>query len=149
MRDDAFFKCIGILVLFNLAISMEILTIGIIFEDLNNSIVISVLVLLASLLFSGLFINTKDITNMAFKYLKNFSVFYYAYEALLINEVKTLMLRERKYGLNIEVPGAIILSTFGFQVQNLVFDIKTLALFNAIFLVLGYLALKLIVVEQK
>lgn len=149
MRDNAFFKCILILILFNLAISLEILTIGIVFEDLNNSIVLSVLVLLASLLFSGLFINTKDITNVAFKYLKNLSVFYYAYESLLINEVKTLMLKEKKYGLNIEVPGATILSTFGFQVQNLFWDIKTLILFNGIFLVLGYLALKLIVVEQK
>ena len=79
MKDNAFFKCIGILILFNLGISLEILTIGIIFEDLNNSIILSVLVLLGSLLFSGLFINTKNITNVAFKYLKNFSVFYYAY----------------------------------------------------------------------
>ncbi|CAI4299310.1 CDN_1a_G0005690.mRNA.1.CDS.1 [Saccharomyces cerevisiae] len=149
MKDNAFFKCIGILILFNLGISLEILTIGIIFEDLNNSIILSVLVLLGSLLFSGLFINTKNITNVAFKYLKNFSVFYYAYESLLINEVKTLMLKERKYGLNIEVPGATILSTFGFVVQNLVFDIKILALFNVVFLIMGYLALKWIVVEQK
>lgn len=59
------------------------------------------------------------------------------------------MLKERKYGLNIEVPGATILSTFGFVVQNLVFDIKILALFNVVFLIMGYLALKWIVVEQK
>lgn len=149
MDDSAFFKFLGILILFNMAISIEILTIGIIFEDLNNSIILSVLILLGSLLFSGLFINTKDITNIAFKYLKNFSVFYYAYESLIINEVKTLILKEKKYGLNIEIPGATILSTFGFIVQNLFFDIKMLLLFNIIFLVLGYLALKLIVVEQK
>lgn len=149
MANHAFFKFIGVLILFNLSISLEILAIGIVFEDLNNSIIFSVLVLLGSLLFSGLFINTKDITNVAFKYLKNLSVFYYAYESLLINEVKTLMLRETKYGLKIEVPGATILSTFGFVVQNLMFDIKVLGLFNIIFLFVGYFALKLIVVEQK
>ncbi|CCK73485.1 putative ATP-dependent permease ADP1 NDAI_0G05020 [Naumovozyma dairenensis CBS 421] len=149
MRDHGFFKFIGILILFNLSISLEILTIGIIFEDLNNGIILSVLILLGSLLFSGLFINTKDITNVAFKYLKNLSVIYYAYESLLINEVKTLMLKEKKYGLNIEVPGATILSTFGFMVQNLVFDVKILVMFNMIFLVVGYLALKWIVIEQK
>lgn len=149
MANQAFFKFIGVLILFNLSISLEVLTIGIFFEDLNNSIIFSVLVLLGSLLFSGLFINTKDITNVAFKYLKNLSLFYYAYESLLINEVKTLMLRETKYGLKIEVPGATILSTFGFIVKNFIFDLKVLALFNVVFLILGYLALKFIVVEQK
>lgn len=149
MNQNAFFKFVGILILFNLAISLEILTIGILFKDLNNSIIVSVLIILGSLLFSGLFINTKDISNVAFKYLKNFSVFYYAYESLIINEVKTLILREKKYGLNIEVPGATILSTFGFLVQNLLFDIKILVVFNIVFLVLGYFALKWIVVEQR
>ncbi|EDO19159.1 hypothetical protein Kpol_1050p16 [Vanderwaltozyma polyspora DSM 70294] len=149
LRESGFLKFIIILILFNFGISLEILTIGITFKDLNNSIILSVLVLLGSLLFSGLFINTQDITNVAFKYLKNISIFYYAYEALLINEVKTLILREKKYGLNIEVPGATILSTFGFKVQNLFFDIKILALFNVVFLILGYLSLKHLVVEQK
>ena len=149
MANNGFGRFILILVLFNLAVSLEILTVGIIFEDLNNSIIVSVLIILASLLFSGLFINTKDIENYFFKYLKNLSVFYYAYESLIINEVKSLMLREKKYGLNIEIPGATILSTFGFIVQNFVFDIEILVLFNVLFLVLGYLALQLIVVEQK
>lgn len=149
MEENAFFKFVAILILFNLGISLEILTVGIIFEDLNNSIVISVLILLASLLFSGLFINTRDITNVAFKYLKNLSIFYYAYESLIINEVKSLILKEKKYGLNIEIPGATILSTFGFIVQNFVFDIKMLMVFIFVFLSLGYLALKVIVVEQK
>lgn len=149
MSNGAFFKFVAILVLFNVGISLEILTVGILVEDLNNSIVISVLILLASLLFSGLFINTKDISNVAFKYLKNLSIFYYAYESLIINEVKSLVLKERKYGLNIEVPGATILSTFGFIVQNFLLDVKLLVAFNVLFLVLGYLGLELIVVEQK
>ncbi|CCH60931.1 hypothetical protein TBLA_0D04350 [Henningerozyma blattae CBS 6284] len=149
MRSHAFFKCILILISFNTAIALQILTIGIVVKDLNSSIILSVLVLLGSLLFSGLFINTQEITNFALKYFKNISIFYYAYESLLINEVKTLILKEKKYGLNIEVPGATILSTFGFIVQNLYFDIKILSLFNVIFLILGYLGLKFIVVEQK
>ncbi|SCU90923.1 LAME_0E10528g1_1 [Lachancea meyersii CBS 8951] len=149
MTDAAFFKFVGIMILFNVGIALEILTVGIFVEDLNNSIVVSVLILLASLLFSGLFINTKDISNMAFKYLKNFSIFYYAYESLIINEVKTLILKETKYGLNIEVPGATILSTFGFLVQNFLFDVKLLIVFNILFLILGYIGLELIVVEQK
>ena len=148
MGDSAFVKCALILVLFNLCVSLEILAIGILVESLNNSIIMSVLVLLASILFSGLFINTQELTNIVFRYLKNLSVFYYAYESLLINEVKTLMLKERKFGLSIEVPGATILSTFGFQVQNLWFDVRVLVLFNCVFLLVGYLGLKWVVVER-
>lgn len=149
MTHGGLFKCIFILILFNLGVSLEILTVGILFRDLNNSIIISVLVLLESLLFSGLFINTKHITNSLFKYMKNFSIFYYAYESLIINEVNTLILKEEKYGLNIEVPGATILSTFGFLVQNFSFDIQMLMVFNLVFFTLGYLVLRTIVIEVK
>lgn len=149
MTNNAFFKCIVILVLFNIGISLEILSIGIIFKDLNNSIIISVLIILGSLLFSGLFINTDTISNIGFKYIKNISIFYYSYEALLINEVKTLMLKEKKYGLNIEVPGASILSTFGFKVQNLFLDMKVLVAFNIVFIFVGYIALNVLVKEKR
>ncbi|CAL9730569.1 hypothetical protein MOUN0_J08856 [Monosporozyma unispora] len=149
METSMIWKSILILILFNCGISMEIMTVGIIFHDLNNSIIVSVVILLFSILFSGLFINTKDITNYSIKYCKNVSIFYYAYETLLINEVKTLILKERKYGLNIEIPGATILSTFGFQIQNFGFDIKMLILFNVVFIFVGYLALRLIVIERR
>ena len=148
-QENSLIKCLIIIIFFNIGISLEILTLGIIFQNLNNSIIASVLVLLASILFSGLFINTQEITNIVFKNLKNVSIFYYAYESLLINEVRTLMLKERKFGLNIEVPGATILSTFGFQVTNLIYDIKILLLFNFVFLVVGYLCLKIIVIERR
>ena len=149
METNMIWRCIVILILFNCGISMEIMTVGIVFHDLNNSIIVSVVILLFSILFSGLFINTKDITNYSIKYCKNVSIFYYAYETLLINEVKSLILKERKYGLDIEIPGATILSTFGFQIQNFGFDIKMLRLFNALFILLGYLALRLIVIEKR
>ncbi|CCE66069.1 hypothetical protein TPHA_0O01000 [Tetrapisispora phaffii CBS 4417] len=144
-----FLKFIVILILFNLGISLEILTAGIVFKDLNNSIIISVLILLGSILFSGLFINTDEIPYAAFKYFKSLSIFYYAYEALLVNEVKTLVLKEKKFGLDIEVPGATILSTFGFKVRNLALDINGLIAFNIVFLIVGYIALKYIVVEKR
>ncbi|CAL9735545.1 hypothetical protein MOSE0_H08548 [Monosporozyma servazzii] len=149
MESSMIWESILILILFNCGISMEIMTVGILFHDLNNSIIVSVVILLFSILFSGLFINTKDITNYSIKYCKNVSIFYYAYETLLINEVKSLILKEKKYGLNIEIPGATILSTFGFQIKNFGYDIKMLLLFNVVFIVIGYLALRLIVIERR
>lgn len=144
-----FFKCIEILIMFNLAIAFLIQSIGFFFQELSNSIIFSVLVLLWSILFSGLFINTQEITNIFFKYMKNGSIFYYAYESLIINEVKDLMLKEKKYGLNIEIPGATILSTFGFHVQHLTLDISILIAFMVFFFFFGYVILKWRVVENR
>nr|QFR37210.1 ABC transporter [Cyberlindnera americana] len=145
-EENAFIKCITILILFNLAVAVEILIIGIVIKDSGNATLIGVLTLLFSLLFSGLFINRDS---LKFGYLQYFSMFHYAYEALAVNEVKTLTLREKKYGLSIEIPGATILSTFGFNVADLYPDMIGLGAWFIGFTVLGYLALHYFVVEKR
>lgn len=144
-----FFKFLTILILFNFAISFEILTVGIFFQDLNAAIMFTVLLLLWSVLFSGLFINTAQITNDLFKYMKNGSLFFYSYEALIINEVKDLTLKDEKLGLTIEVPGATILSTVGFNALNLNRDIGLLVAYIIFFMCLGYILLHYRVIERK
>ncbi|CCH41388.1 putative ATP-dependent permease [Wickerhamomyces ciferrii] len=146
LENNGFIKCLLILVLFNLTVSVEILIIGILVKDSSNATMIGVLTLLFSLLFSGLFIN-KD--SLKFGFLQYLSMFHYGYEALAVNEVKSLILREKKYGLSIEIPGATILSTFGFDVGGLFKDVIFLALWNIFFLILGYLSLYFYVVEQR
>ncbi|GMM29549.1 putative ATP-dependent permease [Martiniozyma asiatica (nom. inval.)] len=122
MAEYKFWISIAVLVLFNLATSMEVMMLGIIFKDAGSATMISVLVLLFSLLFSGLFINKESIP-IGLKWIEKISIFHYAYEALAVNEVNGLVLKEKKYGLNIEVPGAVILSTFGFDVSAIYWDI--------------------------
>ncbi len=146
LENNGFIKCLLILVLFNLTVSIEILIIGILVKDSSNATMIGVLTLLFSLLFSGLFINRDS---LKFGFLQYLSMFHYGYEALAVNEVKTLILREKKYGLSIEIPGATILSTFGFNVGGLVKDVISLGLWNLLFLVLGYVSLYFYVVEQR
>lgn len=146
LEDNGFIKCLIILVLFNLTVSIEILIIGILVKDSSNATMIGVLTLLFSLLFSGLFINRDSLKFGFFQYL---SMFHYGYEALTVNEVKSLILREKKYGLSIEIPGATILSTFGFDVGGLIKDIIFLGLWNLLFLILGYISLYFYVVEQR
>ena len=63
------------------------------------------------------------------QWLQKLSIFHYAYEALLVNEVTYLTLTEKKYGLSIDVPGATILSTFGFDAQALWSDVLGLAIY--------------------
>lgn len=148
MTGYKFWISIGILILFNLAASLEVLVIGILVKDSGSATMISVLVLLMSLLFSGLFINKETIPS-GLIWIENLSVFHYAYESLAVNEVNGLILKEKKYGLNIEVPGAVILSTFGFDVGAIGWDISLLAILFTIFTIAGGAILSAFVYETR
>lgn len=148
MEHNAFLKAILVLVLFNVSVALEMLIVGILVKEPGTSTMVGVLLLLMSLLFAGLFINSEDL-NMQIKWLEWISVFHYAYESLSINEVKNLILREKKYGLSIEVPGAVILSTFGFDVGAFWKDISFLGGLSAVFLGLGYIFLFYFTVEKR
>lgn len=57
-----------------------------------------------SLLFAGLLIN-RDSTAKAITWLHSLSFFHAAYEALAVNELRYLQLKEIKVGLTLCVPG--------------------------------------------
>ena len=66
-----------------------------------------------------------------------------------MNEVRYLSLVDKKYGLDIEVPGSAILSSFGFNVLALWSDAVGLAVYCTVFLVLGYAAMHFLLVERR
>ncbi|OAL56824.1 hypothetical protein IQ07DRAFT_582119 [Pyrenochaeta sp. DS3sAY3a] len=136
------------LVLFNLAAAAIFLFIGIVFRNSGVANLIGVLVMLFSLLFSGFFLNKESIPPIAL-WLQSLSIFHYAFEGLIVNEVKYLSLIDHKYGLDIEVPGSAILSSFGFNVQALWTDVVGLAVFGGAFVILAYLAMHLLLVEKR
>lgn len=148
MQGYKFWVAIAILILFNLAAAMEVLVIGIMVKDSGSATMLSVLVLLFSLLFAGLFIN-KETIPLGLSWIEKLSVFHYAYEALAVNEVNGLILREKKFGLNIEVPGAVILSTFGFDAGAIGWDIVCLGIMIGSSALLGGLLLSVYVYEIR
>jgi len=77
------------------------------------------------------------------------SIFHYGFEALIVNEAAYLTLIDHKYGLDIEVPGASILSAFGFD--NLAFwtDVIGLAVFSGAFIIIAYGAMHFLLVEKR
>ncbi|KAF1841524.1 uncharacterized protein K460DRAFT_408984 [Cucurbitaria berberidis CBS 394.84] len=143
-----FLKFTLFLVLFNLAAAAIFLFIGIVFRNSGVANLIGVLVMLFSLLFSGFFLNQESIPAVA-KWLQSLSIFHYAFEGLIVNEVKYLSLIDHKYGLDIEVPGSAILSSFGFNTQALWKDCIGLAVFGGSFVLLAYLAMHLLLVEKR
>lgn len=72
------------------------------------------------------------------QWIQKLSIFHYAYEALLVNEVTYLTLTEKKFGLSIDVPGATILSTFGFNAQALWTDVLGLGIYFGKFALLEW-----------
>ncbi|KAI1000184.1 ABC transporter G family member [Podosphaera aphanis] len=143
-----FFKFLLILVLFNLAAAGVCLVIGIIFKENGVASLIGSLVMLFSLLFAGLLLNHDAIPSSAL-WLQSLSIFHYAFEALIVNEVTYLTLVDKKYGLDITVPGAVILSSFGFDTQALWPDVFKLGVFAAFFVVLAYVAMHVFLVERR
>lgn len=77
------------------------------------------------------------------------SIFHYGYEALIVNEVAKLRLKDHRYGLDIEVPGASILSAFGFDNLALWKDVISLGIFGAVFIVIAYGAMHFLLVEKR
>lgn len=160
-----FLKFILFLVLFNLSAAAIFLFIGTVFRNSGVANLVGVLVMLFSLLFSGFFLNKESIPPLA-KWLQTvsprikttqdvlltrvqLSIFHYAFEGLIVNEVKYLSLVDHKYGIDIEVPGSAILSSFGFDVMALWKDCIGLGVFAGAFVVLAYLAMHVLLVEKR
>jgi ABC-type multidrug transport system ATPase subunit len=143
-----FLKFVLFLVLFNLAAAGIFLFIGVVFRNNGVANLLGVLVMLFSLLFSGFLLNQESIPPTA-KWLQSLSIFHYAFEGLIVNEVRYLSLIDHKYGLDIEVPGSAILSSFGFNVLALWQDCIGLAIFGGAFIILAYVAMHLLLVEKR
>jgi ABC-type multidrug transport system permease subunit len=149
VADSAhFFNFILVLVLFNMAAAAVCLFIGIVCKDGGVANLIGSLVMLFSLLFAGFLLN-HDATPKGALWLQTLSIFHYGFESLIVNEVLHLTLVDSKYGLDITVPGAAILSSFGFNNNAMWPDIRNLGIFAAVFIVLSYAAMHILLVERR
>lgn len=145
---DHFFKFLLVLVLFNMAAATICLFIGIVCKDGGVANLIGSLVMLFSLLFAGFLLNHDAIPKSAL-WLQSLSIFHYGFESLIVNEVLQLTLVDKQYGLDITVPGAAILSSFGFNNNALWSDVRNLGIVAAVFVVLAYAAMHVLLVERR
>ncbi|KAK3842498.1 MAG: hypothetical protein J3R72DRAFT_368062 [Linnemannia gamsii] len=143
-----FGKFFLVLVLFNLTAAGVCLMIGVIFEEVGVANLMSSLVMLFSMLFGGLLLNKESIpANLS--WLQKLSFFNYAFEALLVNEITFLQLIQKEYGLEIDVPGAIILSTFGFNSGAYWKDVQSLGIMGLCFFLVAFIWLQFRVNERR
>ncbi|KAI8984711.1 P-loop containing nucleoside triphosphate hydrolase protein [Mycotypha africana] len=143
-----FFKFLLVLVLFNLTAAALCLAIGVVVKNLSIANLLACMAILFSMLFAGLLLN-KDTMPAYFSWLKYLSFFNYALEAMLVNELLYLQLIEERFGLKIDVPGATILSTFGFNAKNYWPDVIRLSGMFGIFILIAYIGLVFFVKERR
>ncbi|KAF5374447.1 hypothetical protein D9615_009108 [Tricholomella constricta] len=124
-----FWKFMLTLVLFNLTTASVVLLLSIAFASISLASLVGTLVMLFNLLFTGLLIN-RDSVIPAMQWLHTISFFHAAFEALAVNELRYLQLKEIKYGVELDLPAATILSVFGLRAQSFWWpNISLLAIF--------------------
>ncbi|KAM6490145.1 hypothetical protein JOM56_014337 [Amanita muscaria] len=145
----SFWKFMMTLVLFNLTTASVVLWLSIAFESTSLASLVGTLLMLYNLLFTGLLIN-RDTVIKPLQWLHTVSFFHAAFEALAVNELRYLQLKEVKYGVELDVPAATILSTFGLHAQAFWWpDISLLGIFFVLFTIGSYITLHFYVREKR
>ncbi|KDQ52639.1 hypothetical protein JAAARDRAFT_39890 [Jaapia argillacea MUCL 33604] len=145
----AFWKFLLTLVLFNLTTASVILLLSIACESTSVASLIGTLVMLFNLLFTGLLINRESVP-ASMQWLHTVSFFHAAFEALAVNELRYLQLKQMKYGVELDVPAATILSIFGLRAQSFWWpNISLLGVFFVLFTTASYFVLHFYVREKR
>ncbi|KAA1476213.1 hypothetical protein DENSPDRAFT_843114 [Dentipellis sp. KUC8613] len=145
----AFWKFLLTLVLFNLTTASVVLLISIAVESTSVASLIGTMVMLFNLLFTGLLINRSKVAPWL-QWLHTISFFHAAFEALAVNELRYLTLKEVQYGVELDVPAATILSIFGLRAQSFWWpNIALLGIFFVSFTVLSFFVLHFFVRERR
>ncbi|KAL0953121.1 hypothetical protein HGRIS_004390 [Hohenbuehelia grisea] len=145
----AFWKFMLTLVLFNLTTASVVLWLSIAFASISVASLTGTLVMLYNLLFTGLLINRETVSPFL-QWLHTVSFFHAAFEALAVNELRYLTLKEHKYGVDLDVPAATILSTFGLRAQTFWWpNISLLGIFFVTFTTASFITLHFFVKEKR
>ncbi|CAK5268223.1 unnamed protein product [Mycena citricolor] len=145
----SFWKFMLILVLFNLTTAMVVLFLSIAIANTSVAGLVGTLVMLFNLMFTGLLINRESVP-IALRWLHTLSFFHAAFEALAVNELRYLHLTETKYGVELDVPAALILSTFGLHAQSFWWpNTALLGIFFGVLITASYLTLQFFVKEKR
>ncbi|EJD51118.1 hypothetical protein AURDEDRAFT_159530 [Auricularia subglabra TFB-10046 SS5] len=148
-ETSVFLKFLLILVLFNLTAASVVLVLSITFTNTGVASLVGTLVILFNLLFGGLLINWALVPHWL-RWLFTLSFFHAAYEALAVNELRYLTLKDQGRGpISIpDIPAAVVLTKFGLRANAFWWDASILAVMFAAFTLLAFLYLHYFVKEH-
>jgi len=126
--------------LFNLAAGALSMVLTICSPSAGVAGLVTIVVLLVSLLFGG-FLANIDTIPVWLGWLRFLSIFYYAYEILIVNEIDGLNVNFDAASLDVDVKGDLFLDVFNFDADNLPRDIAALFAMYVGLLLLAYVLL--------
>ncbi|KAG1683927.1 hypothetical protein DVH05_012502 [Phytophthora capsici] len=131
------------LVLFNVAAGAVCLLVGVLSRRVGPANLGATVALLVMLLFGGFLLNSQTMPTSV-GWLKHLSIFSYAFEILMTNELKGLILKFDAPGYPaVPVYGEVYLKTLGMDYANRYYDVTALALIAVSLQVLAFLFLSL------
>ncbi|TDH71903.1 hypothetical protein CCR75_000983 [Bremia lactucae] len=140
---DRFLLFLLTIVLFNVAAGAICLLVGVVSSRVGPANLGATVVLLVMLLFGGFLLNSQSIPT-AVGWLKHLSIFSYAFEILMTNELKGLILKFDAPGYPaIPIYGEVYLKTLGMDFANRYYDVAALSLIAVSLQVLAFLFLSL------
>ncbi|KAI8586885.1 hypothetical protein BDZ88DRAFT_267648 [Geranomyces variabilis] len=112
--EDHFVRFLGVLCLFAANAGLLCMAVGTAVRDVGTANLVGSLVLLFQMLFSGFLLNQDQIP-AALRWIQYLSLFRFAYEALVVNDIAGLTITDDVAGVGLTVPASIVLDKFGFD----------------------------------
>ncbi|TMW62306.1 hypothetical protein Poli38472_009799 [Pythium oligandrum] len=138
-----FLYFLATLVLFNVAAGSISILVGVICRRVGTANLSATVVFLVMLLFGGFLLNSQTMPKSV-GWIKHFSIFSYAFEILMTNELKGLLLKFDAPGYpSVPVYGDVFLKTLGMDYANRYYDLVALATIAFSLQVLSFLFLSL------
>jgi ATP-binding cassette subfamily G (WHITE) protein 2 len=142
-KPSCFFMFMLTLVLFNVAAGAICVLVGVLSRRVGPANLAATVVFLIMLLFGGFLLNSQTMPAYV-GWVKHFSIFSYAFEILMTNELKGLLLKFDAPGYPpVPVYGDVFLKTLGMDYANRYYDLTALALIAGGLNVLAFLFLAL------
>ncbi|KAJ3241698.1 hypothetical protein HDU81_011022 [Chytriomyces hyalinus] len=114
---DHFPKFIVLLLLFAAIMGFTCLALAIAITDVGTATLVGAIVILFKMLFAGLIIS-QDSIPAALRWIQYISFFRYPYEGMAVNDMGLLQIKDTFDGAEVNVPAALILLKFGFNIDN-------------------------------
>ncbi|POM76313.1 ABC Superfamily [Phytophthora palmivora] len=140
---DRFLLFLLTLVLFNVAAGSICLLVGVLSKRVGSANLAATSVLLIMLLFGGFLLNSETMPGSV-SWLKHLSIFGYAFEILMTNELEGIVLSFNAPGYPaVPVYGEVYLQTLGMDYTDRYYDVAALALIAIVLQLVAFLFLSL------
>ncbi|KAJ3066124.1 hypothetical protein HDU98_010549 [Podochytrium sp. JEL0797] len=119
---DHYPKFLVLLLLFSAIMGLMCISLGVAISDVGTATLVGAILILFKMLFAGLIIS-QDSIPPALRWIQYCSFFRYPYEGMAVNDLGLLQITDTFDGTSVNLPAALILEKFGFNLDNYGLDL--------------------------